>query len=50
MPQPLLKPASDLRKLGPMTLVGQYDSPYTRRVAISLCMAGPKFAATIFSD
>jgi glutathione S-transferase len=37
----------------PMTLVGQYDSPYTRRVAISLDLLGFAFdhdARSVFAD
>ncbi|HEY4169778.1 MAG TPA: glutathione S-transferase family protein [Reyranella sp.] len=37
----------------PMTLVGQYDSPYTRRVAVSLGLLGFTFeqdARSVFAD
>jgi glutathione S-transferase len=37
----------------PMTLVGQYDSPYTRRVAVSLGLLGFEFvqdARSVFAD
>src|SRR5437762_8768384 len=37
----------------PMTLVGQYDSPYTRRVAISLGLLGFEFdhdTRSVFGD
>jgi glutathione S-transferase len=37
----------------PMTLVGQYDSPYTRRVAVSLGLLGFAFeqdARSVFAD
>jgi len=37
----------------PMTLVGQYDSPYTRRVAVSLGLLGFSFehdARSVFAD
>ena len=37
----------------PMTLVGQYDSPYTRRVAVSLGLLGFDFghdARSVFAD
>ena len=39
--------------MSPMTLVGQYDSPYTRRVAVSLGMLGFAFEQdprSVFAD